>query len=150
MPIGRSQRQERTKRISSNPKPQQGKATETNKRTNKQTINPLYEEQYHTTTTTTTTTDLPRWMDSIELLFLHLPTLNRRWEWITSGLEGSTTRISNRVNHRHHIGPPTPSLAQFQPQLRNIGKKKTKSTKSQFNQCLGSIFFSIPRVFSML
>jgi len=122
-----------------------------NKQKNKQTINPLYEEQYHTTTTTTTTTtDLPRWMDSIELLFLHLPTLNRRWEWITSGLEGSTTRISNRVNHRHHIGPPTPSLAQFQPQLRNIGKKKTKSTKSQFNQCLGSIFFSIPRVFSML
>jgi len=49
------------------------------------------------------------------------------------------------------IGPPTPSLAQFQPQLRNIGKKKTKSTKSQFNQCLGSFFFfSIPRVFSML
>jgi len=38
MPIGRSQRQERTKRISSNPKPQQGKATETNKRTNKQSI----------------------------------------------------------------------------------------------------------------
>jgi len=75
MPIGRSQRQERTKRISSNPKPQQGKATETNKRTNRQTINPLYEEQYHTTTTTMTTTDLPRWMDSIELLFLHLPTL---------------------------------------------------------------------------
>jgi len=47
-----------------------------NKQKNKQTINPLYEEQYHTTTTTTTTTtDLPRWMDSIELLFLHLPTL---------------------------------------------------------------------------
>jgi len=38
MSIGRSQRQERTKRISSNPKPQQGKATETNKRTNKQSI----------------------------------------------------------------------------------------------------------------
>jgi len=46
------------------------------------------------------------------------------------------------------IGPPTPSLAQFQPQLRNIGKKKTKSTKSQFNQCLGSFFFFQFRVYS--
>jgi len=149
MSIGRSQRQERTKRISSNPKPQQGKATETNKQ-NKQTNNPLYEEQYHTTTTTTTITDLPRWMDSIELLFLHLPTLNRRWEWITSGLEGSTTRISNRVKSPPSSDHQLPLSRNFNRNFATSAGRKQNLQKVNSINALDLFFFSIPRVFSML
>jgi len=112
-----------------------------NKQKNKQTINPLYEEQYHTTTTTTTTTDLPRWMDSIELLFLHLPTLNRRWEWITSGLEGSTTRISNRVKSPPSSDHQLPLSRNFNRNFATSARRKQNLQKVNSINALDLFFF---------